>query len=90
MLIISIRHAENVFDLSPEEFAELRDILHQVKSLLESKYKPDGYNIGANCGSVAGQSIPHFHLHVIPRYKKGLRNSLVRRGVEKLREYYLN
>lgn len=31
--------------------------------------KPDGYNIGINCGEAAGQTVMHFHCHVIPRYK---------------------
>jgi len=32
-------------------------------------HQPDGYNIGMNCGSAAGQTVMHFHCHVIPRYK---------------------
>jgi len=38
--------------------------------LLEDKFEPRGYNLAMNCGSVAGQSIPHFHLHIIPRFGK--------------------
>ncbi|MDX1639016.1 MAG: HIT family protein [Balneolaceae bacterium] len=36
---------------------------------MEKKHQPDGWNIGMNCGSVAGQTIFHFHCHLIPRYK---------------------
>lgn len=36
--------------------------------------KPDGYNIGMNCGEAAGQTIMHFHCHVIPRYKGDIPN----------------
>ena len=39
-----------------------------VQMKLDKMYKPNGYNIGANCGVAAGQSIPHCHIHVIPRY----------------------
>ena len=90
MLIITRRHAQNIFELSKEEFATLQDILQQVKSYLEKEYKPDGYNIGANTGSVAGQSIKHFHLHVIPRYYNDPKSCLIKKGIKKLREYYLN
>jgi diadenosine tetraphosphate (Ap4A) HIT family hydrolase len=36
--------------------------------LIELEYSPDGYNIGMNCGAVAGQTVMHFHYHLIPRY----------------------
>lgn len=43
--------------------------LHEVKEFLDSKYKPQGYNIGWNVGNVGGQEIFHAHLHIIPRYE---------------------
>lgn len=36
--------------------------------MLDEQYQPDGYNIGINCGEVAGQTIFHVHAHLIPRY----------------------
>lgn len=39
-----------------------------MKSHLDAKYNPDGYNIGINCSVAAGQTIFHLHVHVIPRY----------------------
>lgn len=45
-------------------------ILHlEAKRLIELEFKPDGYNIGMNCGETAEQSVFHFHCHVILRYK---------------------
>ncbi|BAL21399.1 MULTISPECIES: HIT family protein [Bacillus] len=35
---------------------------------MDSRYKPEGYNIGVNCGETAGQTIFHCHIHLIPRY----------------------
>ena len=55
---------------SPEELVSLHAITLSVKKVLEEKYEPRGYNLAMNCGSVAGQSIPHFHLHIIPRFGK--------------------
>ena len=69
VLICSRRHVENIFDLSSLEFMDLHYAIHYVKNILDDRFKPDGYNVGANCGEAAGQTIMHFHLHIIPRYK---------------------
>jgi diadenosine tetraphosphate (Ap4A) HIT family hydrolase len=36
--------------------------------LIKQSRQPDGFNIGINCGEAAGQTVFHFHCHVIPRY----------------------
>ncbi len=68
-LIISNQLRENYFQLSTEEKAGLIEAIDVCKRLIEREYTPDGYNIGMNCGEVAGQTVMHFHCHVIPRYK---------------------
>ncbi|HUY34521.1 MAG TPA: HIT family protein [Pirellulales bacterium] len=68
-LIISKRHVRDVFGLDETEFRRLHSILVDLKEILDDRFHPDGYNIGANCGAVAGQTVFHFHLHVIPRYR---------------------
>lgn len=68
LLIISRRHTASWFDLTPEEQDAMLALLRAGKSLLDTTYHPGGYNIGINCGVVAGQTIPHVHLHFIPRY----------------------
>jgi diadenosine tetraphosphate (Ap4A) HIT family hydrolase len=45
-----------------------------VKAILDARYKPNGYNIGANCGEAAGQTVPHCHIHIIPRYNRDVEN----------------
>lgn len=67
-LIIPKTHVPTIFDLSNEAYAACFDLARVVRSLLLNKYKPDGFNIGANCGEPAGQTIAHAHLHLIPRY----------------------
>jgi len=69
MLIIPKRHTANYFDLTIEERLAIDKLLFQGKQLLDETYSPDGYNIGINCGEVAGQTIFHVHVHLIPRYK---------------------
>ena len=68
-MIIPRAHRETVFDLTAEEWQATLELLQQVKVLLDGQYHPDGYNIGWNCGQVAGQEVFHAHLHVIPRYE---------------------
>ena len=42
--------------------------------LNKKNHSPNGYNIGMNCGESAGQTVMHFHCHVIPRYKDDMDN----------------
>jgi diadenosine tetraphosphate (Ap4A) HIT family hydrolase len=67
-VIVPKKHRETVFDLSQDEWNATFELLQEVKAYLDSKYKPQGYNVGWNVGSVGGQEIFHAHLHVIPRY----------------------
>ncbi len=67
MLLITKRHVENFFDLTKKEREALFDLIDEAKPMLDEKYAPDGYNIGVNCGSTAGQSVMHVHVHLIPR-----------------------
>jgi len=67
-LIISKELKVDYFDLSSEERKNLNEVILEAKRLIELEFKPDGYNIGMNCGKAAGQSVFHFHCHVIPRY----------------------
>ena len=44
------------------------ELLEEAKRRLDKEFKPDGYNIGINDGAAAGQTVPHLHIHLIPRY----------------------
>lgn len=68
-VIVPKEHRETVFDLTKDEWNATFELLLEVKMYLDSKYKPQGYNIGWNVGNVGGQEIFHAHLHVIPRFK---------------------
>jgi len=67
-IIIPKEHRESVFDLTEKEWQATFSLLQLAKEIIDEKYKPNGYNIGWNIGSVAGQEVFHVHLHVIPRY----------------------
>lgn len=81
-LIIPKRHVATYFEVTKEEAAAMKDLADKVKKFLDSQYKPDGYNIGLNCGEYAGQTVMHCHMHVIPRYKGDIENP--RGGVRKI------
>lgn len=68
-LIVPRRHIGSLFDLTPEERHDLFELMAQCKKLLDTDFSPDGFNIGLNDGSAAGQTVMHVHLHLIPRYK---------------------
>ncbi|MFC5602080.1 HIT family protein [Sporosarcina koreensis] len=67
-LIIPKRHAADVFSLTAEEWRDTQELLLKAKTYLEERYDHEGYSVGWNTGEVGGQSIPHAHLHVIPRF----------------------
>lgn len=68
-LIIPKRHVGSIDELSDVELKDLYTVLHQSKTLLIETYLPDGFNIGINEGEAAGQTVPHLHIHLIPRYE---------------------
>jgi len=67
-IIIPKAHKATVFDLNYDEWEATKQLIDKVKTYLDAKYSPDGYNVGWNCGDVGGQSVFHAHLHIIPRY----------------------
>jgi diadenosine tetraphosphate (Ap4A) HIT family hydrolase len=67
-VIIPVRHAETVFDLTLDEVSATFRLLAEVKRWMDATYQPQGYNVGWNCAAVGGQDVMHAHMHVIPRF----------------------
>lgn len=67
-LIIPKRHIGSFFLATASERADLLALLEDMKRQIELTVAPDGYNIGINDGPAAGQTVPHLHIHIIPRY----------------------
>ena len=67
-LLTTRRHVPTWFDASLEEQQNLLQAINAVKYRIEALHRPDGYNIGFNSGSAAGQTVFHLHVHIIPRY----------------------
>lgn len=69
-LIIPKGHCESYFDLTFKEQAACVFMLNKVKEIVSERFKPDGFNVGINVGEMAGQTVHHVHIHLIPRYKR--------------------
>ena len=68
-IIVPRQHRIFPFELTEEEITATFDLLRAAKSEIDSSMSPDSYNLGWNCGSIAGQVVFHAHLHVIPRFR---------------------
>lgn len=67
-LIIPKRHTASYFDMTFKEQAACFFVLNAVKQIISKRFSPDGFNVGINVHEAAGQTIPHVHIHLIPRY----------------------
>lgn len=74
-LIIPKRHAETYFDLTAEELLACDELLRSLAADIRNQDETvEGFNIGMNAGEVAGQTIFHCHIHLIPRRKGDVEN----------------
>lgn len=92
LLIISKELRQDYFSLTEAEKLELTAMIDKAVASLED-LDPEGFNIGMNCGETAGQTVFHFHCHVIPRYKGdmddprgGVRHAVAGKGYYQVRK----
>ena len=90
-LIVPKRHILDYFELTNDELLACNDLIKKIKKKIQNEDKTvDGFNIGTNSGVVAGQSIMHCHLHLIPRRKGDVDNPQGGvRGVIPLKQHYI-
>jgi len=74
ILIISKSLKMDYFDLDNDELNDLHSAIKLAKDFIDNKYQVSGYNVGMNCGKDAGQTVFHFHCHIIPRYSGDMEN----------------
>lgn len=67
-LVVLKRHEPSALRLNADEWADLRDALDAAVAAVESEFGACEFNIGVNIGESAGQTVPHVHIHVIPRF----------------------
>ncbi|WP_102345909.1 HIT family protein [Bacillus sp. Marseille-P3661] len=89
LLIIPKEHIVSYFDASDIEIADIHELIKKGKELIDDEYSPDGYNIGVNIGHYGGQTVPHLHFHLIPRYKGDVEDPRggIRKAIPNLVEY---
>ena len=69
-LVIPKKHARNLLEMTPDETAALFNIVSRVTKKVESATRPQGMNIISNMEEIAGQSVFHTHVHILPRYSQ--------------------
>jgi histidine triad (HIT) family protein len=70
-LVIPKIHKENLYELTPDIASKLYEVVPSIARAIKTEFDPIGLNSINNNGEQAGQSVFHFHLHLIPRYGKG-------------------
>ncbi len=67
-MVLPLAHKATPFDLDTQEWEATHRLLRLLRQQVEDLHHPDGWNVGWNVQAVGGQSIPHAHCHLIPRY----------------------
>jgi histidine triad (HIT) family protein len=75
-VVIPKTHSANIIDSPEQEIPGLFLTVKKITGILQSTFSPDGFTIGINHGEVAGQSVPHLHVHIMPRFKGDKGSSL--------------
>ena len=68
-LIIPKKHFKNIFELDEETAKHLAIVTTKLAKRIKDALNLEGMNVLNNAGIIAGQTIDHFHIHLIPRYK---------------------
>lgn len=76
MIIIPKRHVVSFFELNEEEVVDMHNLLKKAAETIKQKYGATDFNIGINEGELAGRTIHHLHVHIIPRYKGDVENKI--------------
>ncbi|NJE47155.1 HIT family protein [Thermococcus sp. GR7] len=92
LLVVPKRHVERWEELREEEKTALIKGIDLAMEGLKKALQPDAFNIGMNLGRAAGQTVPHLHMHVIPRWEGDSRHPRggVRKAVLDLEDENLN
>jgi histidine triad (HIT) family protein len=68
-LVVPKRHSHNIFDIAPDDWAAVSEVVRKLAVAIEKGVGADGVNIAMNNREHAGQVVDHPHVHIIPRFK---------------------
>jgi diadenosine tetraphosphate (Ap4A) HIT family hydrolase len=68
-IVVPKRHEPDFFELTVEEQGDIVELLWELRELLEAEHDTTSFNVGVNAGVLAGQTVDHAHVHLIPRYE---------------------
>ena len=68
-LILPKEHYADIYEIPEETIGDAMKLAKKMAGLMTDKLGCDGFNIVQNNGEAAGQTVKHFHVHLIPRYK---------------------
>ncbi len=69
-LVIPKKHYDNILSINEDDYLAVMKKVKELSNKIVTNLGAEGVNILNNCNEVAGQSVMHFHVHIIPRYKK--------------------
>ena len=69
-LVVPKEHYESFLDVNEDTLAHIMKVAQKLALMLKDKLDAKGFNIITNANEVAGQSVKHFHVHIIPRYEE--------------------
>lgn len=67
-LVMPKKHYANILEIPQNEYQKVMVKVKEISEKLNKKLNPKGINILNNCGEVAGQTVMHYHVHILPRY----------------------
>jgi ATP adenylyltransferase len=68
LMIFPLKHCTDICELTNDEAVDIHQLTVRSVEALKSEFNPAGFNLGYNMGVSSGASIPHLHLHIVPRY----------------------
>lgn len=67
-LVIPKKHSQSFLEVDKNSLSATVNVAQDLSIILKEKFNANGVNVITNSGTIAGQTIDHFHIHIVPRY----------------------